>query len=112
MSKLRKTFLSSIVCLFSASSFAEAADTQVYSWRSENGSVVFSEEKPSHDVDYKTIEVGKPTVVDTKAPQGSEKDSSVQIGQSDVQKLANSQLAEQNKQALEEHKEFLWVYKG
>ena len=45
MSKLRKTFLSSIVCLFSTNSFAEAADTQVYSWRSENGSVVFSERK-------------------------------------------------------------------
>ena len=62
----------------------------------------FLKEKPSHDVDYKTIEVGKPTVVDTKAPQGSEKGASVEIGQSDVQKLANSQLAEQNKQALEE----------
>lgn len=102
MSKLRKPFLISIVCLFSTSSFVEAADTKVYTWRSENGSVVFSEKKPDHDVDYKTLEVGKPTVVDTKTPQGSEKGSSVEIGQSDVQKLADSQLAEQNKQALEE----------
>ncbi|AIT09925.1 hypothetical protein LO80_08060 [Candidatus Francisella endociliophora] len=102
MSKINKTFLSTLLCFFAASSIAEAAETQVYSWRSENGSVVFSEEKPTHDVEYKTLEVGKPTVVDTKAPKKPEDGSPVQIGQSDVEKLANSQLADKNKEVLEE----------
>lgn len=51
----------------SSYSIALADSQQVYSWRSENGNVVFSEEKPADNVDYKTINVGKPTVVDTKA---------------------------------------------
>lgn len=102
MSKFHKNIFSVIICILSFLSFAKAADTKVYSWRAENGNVVFSEEKPSDDVDYKIIEVGQPTVIDTKAPQNLGNDKPVKINQSDVAKLATSELAEKNKEVLEE----------
>ncbi|AJC49444.1 DUF4124 domain-containing protein [Allofrancisella guangzhouensis] len=79
------------------------AETEVYSWRAENGNVVFSETKPSEDIDYKIINVGQPTVVDTKSPEDSKGDEVVKIEQNDIQKLNNSQLAEENKQVLKEN---------
>ena len=88
--------------LATASSFAVAyaEDPTIYSWRAENGNVVFSETKPSSDIDYKVVSVGKPTIVDTKAPQKSADGKDVKIDQSDIEKLANSKLAEENKKVL------------
>ena len=102
MSKFHKNVFSVIVCILSFLSLSKAADTKVYSWRAENGNVVFSEEKPSNDVDYKIIEVGQPTVIDTKTQQNTTDDKPVKINQSDVAKLATSELAEKNKEVLEE----------
>ncbi|MFV9924324.1 MAG: DUF4124 domain-containing protein [Francisella endosymbiont of Hyalomma scupense] len=102
MSKFHKNVFSVIVCILSFLSLAKATDPKVYSWRAENGSVVFSEEKPSDNVDYKIIEVGQPTVIDTKTQQNPTDDKPVKINQSDVEKLATSELAEKNKEVLEE----------
>ncbi|ALB01299.1 hypothetical protein ACH24_00445 [Francisella persica ATCC VR-331] len=102
MSKFYKNVFSVIACILSFLSLAKAADTKVYSWRDENGNVVFSEEKPSDEVDYKIIEVGQPTVIDTKTQQNPTNDKPVKINQSDVAKLATSELAEKNKEVLEE----------
>lgn len=98
MNHIKKFLVASII--ISTYLEATADPSQVYSWRSENGTVVFSEEKPDNTNDFKTINVSKPTVVDTKAPKSSDKD--IQIGQSDIEKLANSKLAEENKQTLDE----------
>lgn len=97
MNKINKILIT--LTMASSYSIVLADSQQVYSWRSENGNVVFSEEKPADNVDYKTINVGKPTVVDTKASKKSTKD--IEIGQSDIEKLANSKLAENNKQELD-----------
>lgn len=100
MQNINKIILGGLFCVFSLASIVEAAETQVYSWRSESGTVVFSEEKPADNVDYKTIDVSKPTVVETKNPQT--KGGNVNINQSDVEKLANSQLAQKNNEVLKE----------
>ena len=42
MSKFHKNVFSVIACILSFLSLAKAADTKVYSWRAENGNVVFS----------------------------------------------------------------------
>lgn len=88
----------------SSTVFAEDGTSQVYTWRSETGNVVFSETKPSGDVDYKIIEVGKPTVINPEGKQSTPKTvtdtKTVNISQSDVQKLSNSALAEKNMQNL------------
>ena len=93
-----------ILMLVIASSFsiAQADNPTIYSWRAENDNMVFSETKPDSDVDFKVVSVGKPTIVDTKAPQKSADGKNVKIEQSDIEKLANSRLAEENKQVLEE----------
>lgn len=101
MLKFNKAILCSLICIFTTTSVVEAKEPEVYSWRSENGSVVFSEKKPPSDVDYKTIQVRQPTVVDTKAPKKSKDDKSIKIGQSDVNKLSDSELAEKNKNELD-----------
>ena len=100
MKILNKTLL--MLAIVSSFSIAQADNPTIYSWRSENGNMVFSETKPASDIDYKVISVGKPTVVDTKKPQKSEDNKDVKIEQSDIEKLANSKLAEENKQVLEE----------
>lgn len=104
MSKFYKNVFSVIACILSFLSLAKAADTKVYSWRDENGNVVFSEEKPSDEVDYKIIEVGQPTVIDTKTQQNPTNDKPVKINQSDVAKLATSELAEKTKKFLKKAK--------
>ncbi|MDE4970039.1 DUF4124 domain-containing protein, partial [Francisella tularensis] len=78
------------ICILSFLSLAKEADTKVYSWRAEYGNVVFSEEKPNDDVDYRIIEVGQHTVIDTKAPQNLGKDKPIKINHSDVAKQASS----------------------
>ena len=93
-----------ILMLIIASSFsiAQADNPTIYSWRAENGNMVFSETKPASDIDHKVLSVDKPTIVDTKSPQQSTDNKGVKIEQSDIEKLANSKLAEENKQVLEE----------
>ncbi|BCD89940.1 hypothetical protein fh0823_00790 [Francisella halioticida] len=88
--------------MYCTSVFAENGISQVYSWRSETGNVVFSETKPSDDVDYKVIEVGKPTIINPRGKQGisNATTKTVNINQSDVQRLSNSALAEKNMQTL------------
>ncbi len=103
MSKFNKSILSLIFAICSSTVFAEDGTSQVYSWRSETGNMVFSETKPSGDVDYKVIEVGKPTVINPEGKQSISKvanTKTVNINQSDVQKLSNSALAEKNMQTL------------
>ena len=100
MKFLNKTLL--MLAIASPFSVAIADNPTIYSWRAENGSMVFSETKPDADIDYKVVSVGKPTVVDTKRPVPKADDKDVKIEQSDIEKLANSKLAEENKQVLEE----------
>ncbi|API87409.1 DUF4124 domain-containing protein [Francisella uliginis] len=104
MSKFNKTILTLIFATYSTLVFANDGTSQVYSWRSETGNVVFSETKPSGNVDYKVIEVGKPTVINPQGKKSIAKAASnsktVNINQSDVQKLSNSPLAEKNMQTL------------
>lgn len=104
MSKFNKVFLNTIIYIFSMTSLGQAAETQVYSWRGENGNIVLSEKKPEGDVEFKTIEVEPPTVVDTKTPNDSIDSQDVKIDQSDIEKLADSQLAKKNKEVLDETK--------
>ncbi len=91
-----------MVAITSSYSITQAAFPTIYSWRGENGNMVFSENKPSSDSDYKVISVDKPTVVDTKRPQHSDDVKDVKIEQSDIEKLVNAKLAEENKQVLDE----------
>lgn len=103
MSKFNKAILSLIFAACSSTTFAEDGTSQVYSWRSETGNMVFSETKPSGNIDYKVIEVGKPTVINPEGKQSISKvanTKTVNINQSDVQKLSNSALAEKNMQTL------------
>ena len=100
MKKLNKIFL--ILIIVTSYSIAQADDPTIYSWRAENGNVVFSETKPSGDIDYKVVSVNKPTVIDTKTPQNSADGKHVKIEQSDIEKLENSKLANENKQVLDE----------
>ncbi|AJI54289.1 DUF4124 domain-containing protein [Francisella philomiragia] len=103
MSNFHKIILLFLITSFTFISFVQAANPTIYSWRSENGNVVFSEEKPSDGTDYKIIEVGQPTVVDTKASQDMISNQPVEIKQSDISKLNNSSLAEKNKEVLDEN---------
>ncbi|AJI74690.1 hypothetical protein BZ13_900 [Francisella philomiragia subsp. philomiragia ATCC 25015] len=103
MSNFHKIILLYVISCSTFISLAQAANPTIYSWRSENGNVVFSEEKPSDDTDYKIIEVGQPTVVDTKASQDMISNQPVKIKQSDISKLNNSSLAEKNKEVLDEN---------
>jgi hypothetical protein len=100
MKNINKVIL--MLVITSSFSIAQADNPTIYSWRAENGNMVFSETKPSSDIYFKVVSVGKPTVIDTKAPQKSTDGKDVKIEQSDIEKLANSKLAEENKQALEE----------
>ncbi|QIW10759.1 DUF4124 domain-containing protein [Francisella sp. LA112445] len=106
MSKFNKVIFSLIFAAYSGSVFADNGTTLVYSWRSETGNVVFSETKPSGDIDYKTIEVGKPTIINPEGKQSISKAAAaattkkVNINQSDIQKLSGSTLAEKNMQTL------------
>ncbi|WP_150468131.1 DUF4124 domain-containing protein [Francisella sp. SYW-9] len=103
MSKFNKVIFSLIFVTCSSTAFADNGTSQVYSWRSETGNVVFSETKPSGDIDYKVIEVGKPTVINPEGKQNISKVATakkVNINQSDIQKLSNSTLAEKNMQTL------------
>jgi hypothetical protein len=100
MKNINKVIL--MLVITSSFSIAQTDNPTIYSWRAENGNMVFSETKPSSDIDFKVVSVGKPTVIDTKAPQKSTDGKDVKIEQSDIEKLANSKLAEENKQALEE----------
>ncbi|AEI35650.1 MULTISPECIES: DUF4124 domain-containing protein [Francisella] len=106
MSNFHKIILTALMSGFSFIFLAQAADdTTIYSWRSESGTVVFSEEKPSDGTDYKIIEVGQPTVVDTKATKDINSSKPVKINQNDISKLNNSSLAEKNKEVLEENQQ-------
>ena len=100
MKILNKTLL--ILAITSPFSITLANNPTIYSWRAENGNMVFSEKKPDSDIDYKVVSVGKPTVIDTKQPQQSTDGKDIKINQSDIEKLANSKLAEENKQVLGE----------
>ncbi|MED7788203.1 DUF4124 domain-containing protein [Francisella sp. 19X1-34] len=107
MSKFNKVIFSLMFATCSVSAFADNDNgtSQVYSWRSSTGNVVFSETKPSGDVDYKVIEVGKPTVINPEGKQNIPKAATattktVNIDQSDIQKLSGSTLAERNMQTL------------
>jgi len=83
-------------------SFVQANQSTVYSWSDENGNPVFSGVKPSDDVNYKIMSVGKPTVVETQNPKKKSNEKDIKIRQSDIEKLANSKLAEENKEVLDE----------
>ncbi|QIV94047.1 DUF4124 domain-containing protein [Allofrancisella frigidaquae] len=101
MYNLNKILMSFII--IALTNILAQAETEVYSWRAENGNLVFSETKPPEDVEYKIINVGSPTVVDTKSPEEPESSEVVKIKQGDIQKLDDSQLAKKNKQALKEN---------
>jgi len=107
MANINKIIL--MLAIASPFSVALADDPIIYSWRAENGNMVFSENKPTSDIDYKVVSVGKPTVVDTKTPQKSADGKDVKIDQSDIEKLANSKLADENKEVLEKAQSILEV---
>lgn len=83
-------------------SISQANEKNIYSWRADNGNMVFSENKPVGNTDYKTIAVRKPTVVKTQVPESNDADKKVKIDHSDIKKLADSKLAEENEQVLKE----------
>ena len=64
MKNINKVIL--MLVITSSFSIAQTDNPTIYSWRAENGNMVFSETKPSSDIDFKVISVGKPTVIDTK----------------------------------------------
>ena len=101
MKKISKilVYLSLITLPFS---FAQANQSTVYSWSNENGNPVFSGVKPSGDVNYKIMSIGKPTVVETPNPKKASNEKDIKIGQSDIKKLANSKLGEEKKRVLDE----------
>lgn len=103
MKKIIISFFTALI--FSSFSYADP----VYSWVSEDGTTVFSEKKPPANIEYREVEVSKPTVVDvpqqaSKIANPNTENQNVEIDQSKLSKLENSPQAKQQNETLQ--KEF------
>lgn len=77
------------------------ADEEVYSWKSSSGTTVLSDKKPLQaNIEYQTIKVQKPSVVETHKDVNDKVAKNVKISQSDLAKLATSDLSAKNEDAL------------
>ena len=90
-----------LVLFFICITFANS-ETKVYSWQSNDGNTTFSETPPTNGTEYEIIYISKPTVIDTQISQENKniKDkATVNIKQSDIDKLNKLKLTADSQQA-------------